>query len=289
MTRRHPVIALAASCFCFAAMALQVRMLGRRGFGFAELVIWRQAFGALVCLPFLFSGGGRFVPERPALMLLRGVVGATAVVLYFYSIAHLDVGLATLFNYLGPLFTTMFAAHFLSERPAARTLFGMALAFAGMALTVKATPNAALLSAGALAGLLSAFGQGGAVTAVRALRVSESAFTIFFWFCLITLVCTLPLAWGHFHAVRATDLALILGLGVASTGGQLLFNDALGYVPAATGALVSPLTPAIAFALGAAVLGEPLTWRIVLAATVAIGGVLIGTWRRPPAREALAA
>jgi drug/metabolite transporter (DMT)-like permease len=119
-----------------------------------------------------------------------------------------------------------------------------------------------------------------AVTSVRALRANEGAFTIYFWFCVISVVCTLPLAWGHFHSPRPSDLALLFGVGVASTCGQLLFNDALGYVPAATGSLVSPLTPAIAFVLGALVLGEPLTWRIALAANVAIGGVVLGTWRR---------
>ena len=74
------------------------------------------------------------------------------------------------------------------------------------------------------------------------------------------------------------DLPLLLGIGLASLCAQLLFNDALGYVPAATGALVSPLTPAIAFALGALVLSEPLTWKIALAAFVAIAGVVLGTW-----------
>jgi len=286
VTHRHPVVALAVSCFFFALMALLVRLLSVRGFGFAELVIWRMGFGAIGCLPFLLAGHARFVPERPAMMLLRGVVGGAAVLLYFFSIQHLEVGLATLFNYLGPLFTTLFAAYFLSERPSPRNLIGMAVAFGGTALTLQAMPHPAFLTLGALAGLLSALGQGGAVTLVRRLRVSESAFTIYFWFCVITVCCTLPLAWGHFHLPRSTDLALLLGVGLASLCAQILFNDALGYVPAATGALVSPLTPVVAFVLGAIVLGEPLTWRIAVAANVAIAGVVLGTWGGMRARGA---
>jgi drug/metabolite transporter (DMT)-like permease len=272
------VVALAASCFFFALMALCARMLTVRGFGYAELVTWRMGIGAVGCLPFLLAGHARFRPERLTLMLVRCLAGAVAVLLYFYSLQHLEVGLATLFNYLGPLFTTLFAAYFLSERPSPRTVLGMTLAFGGMALTVRAMPHPSALSVGAIAGLLSAVGQGGAVTAVRALRQSEEAFTIYFWFCVVTMICTLPLGWGHFHAPTAADLPLLLGIGVASLCAQLLFNDALGYVPAATGALVSPLTPAIAFVLGALVLGEPLSWKIALAATVAIAGVVLGTW-----------
>jgi drug/metabolite transporter (DMT)-like permease len=278
MTHRHPVRALAASCFLFALMALFARTLAHRGFGFAELVTWRMSIGALGCLPFLVAGHARFWPERFVLMLVRCLAGAVAVLLYFYSLQHLDVGVATLLNYLGPLFTTLFAAYFLSERPKPRMLLGMAMALGGMALTLRATPQGTFLSLGALAGLLSAVGQGGAVTAVRALRQSEGAFTIYFWFCVVTILCTLPFGLGHYHSPGPTDLALLLGVGLASLGAQLLFNDALGYVPAATGALVSPLTPTIAFALGWLVLGEPLSWKIALAAGVAIAGVVLGTW-----------
>jgi drug/metabolite transporter (DMT)-like permease len=278
MTRRHPVLALAASCFFFALMALFTRLLTRRGFGFAELVTWRMGIGAVGCLPFLLAGRARFMPQRLLLMLVRCLAGAVAVLLYFYSLQHLEVGLATLLNYLGPLFTTLFAAYFLAEQPKSRMLFGMALALGGMALTLRAMPQATFLSAGALAGLLSAIGQGGAVTAVRALRQSEEAFTIYFWFCLVTVALTLPLGWGHYHVPSTADLPLLFGIGLASLFAQLLFNDALGYVPAATGALVSPLTPAIAFILGALVLGEPLTWQIAVAANVAIAGVVLGTW-----------
>jgi drug/metabolite transporter (DMT)-like permease len=279
VTRRHPVIALSASYFFFALMALLVRVLSLRGFGFAELATWRMVFGALACLPVLMSGRARFIPVRPLLILLRCVVGAVALLLYFYSIQHLELGLATLLNYLGPLFTTLFAAYFLSERTEPRTILGMAIALAGTALTVKAMPNPVLLTVGALAGLLSAVGQGAAVTVIRALRVSEGAVTIYFWFCIVTVASTLPLAWGHFHVVGLSGLPLIVGVGVSSLCAQLLLNDALGYVPASTGALVSPLMPAFAFGLGALVLGEPLTWRIVLAANVAIVGVILGTWR----------
>jgi drug/metabolite transporter (DMT)-like permease len=278
MTRKHPLAALAASCFFFALMALLARILARRGFGYAELVTWRMGVGAVGCLPFLLAGRARFMPVRLPLMVVRCVAGAIAVLFYFYSLQHLEVGLATLLNYLGPLFTTVFAAYFLSERPSPRTLLGMALALTGVALTLRATPHLAFLSLGALAGLCSAIGQGGAVTAVRALRQSEEAFTIYFWFCVVTVACTLPLGWGHFHIPSAADLPVLIGLGVASLCAQLLFNDALGYVPAATGALVSPLTPAIAFVLGAVVLGEPLSWEIALAASVAISGVVLGTW-----------
>jgi drug/metabolite transporter (DMT)-like permease len=259
-------------------MALLVRMLTARGYGFAELVAWRMGIGAAGCLPFLIAGHARFMPERLFLMLVRCLAGAAAVLLYFYSLQHLEVGLATLLNYLGPLFTTLFAAYFLSERPGPRTLLGMVLAFGGIALTLRAMPQGALLSLGAIAGLLSALGQGGAVTAVRALRQSEEAFTIYFWFCIVTVACTLPLGWGHYHVPTPTDLPLLLGVGLASLFAQLLFNDVLGYVPAATGALVSPLTPAIAFILGALVLGEPLSWKIAIAANVAVAGVVLGTW-----------
>lgn len=292
MIRRHPIAALAVSSICFALMAIATRELSLRGYTTAELVVWRMGIGAIGCYPILRASGETLWVDRKALMLWRSLVGAASIVTYFWSISLLPVGLATLFNYLGPLFTTLFAARFLGERPGGRLLLGMLVAFAGAMFTVRSAVGSSALGFGigyfgVAVGVCSAVCQGAAVTLIRKLRRTEGATTIFFWFSVVTTVCCLPFALASLHLPPGHDLPLLFGMAAASLAAQLLFTAALGHVPAATYSILSPLTPATAFVVGAWLLAEPITARVAAGALLAVLGVAVGTlgWpcqRRPP-------
>jgi drug/metabolite transporter (DMT)-like permease len=70
---------------------------------------------------------------------------------------------------------------------------------------------------------------------------------------------------------------LLLGVGVASTAGQMIFTYAMGYVTTALGGVGSQLTPAFSWVLGALFLAEPVAPLALLGAAVCVGGVLWGT------------
>ncbi len=267
-----PVLALAS--ILFGVMAMLVRLAAREGFGTWEIVTWRMALGALGCLPFFLRERHTTRVQRPGLLAVRILIGATAVLTYFWSLALLPVGLAALFNYLGPVFTTVFAARFLSEKPGKHFGVGMGVALAGVALTLPGLRGGNLLGAGV--GLLSAVLQGAAVTFIRELRRTEGSVTIFFWFALATTFLCLPVAATHFHWPSPEGLAVLFGVGLASLAAQILLTEALGHVPVATAAILSPLTPLTGFALGALVLGEPLSARVLTGALIAIVGVVVG-------------
>jgi drug/metabolite transporter (DMT)-like permease len=266
-------------------MASLVRVASHRGFGTWEIVTWRMAIGAIGCLPFLSREGQSARVRRRGLLLLRILVGATAVLTYFWSIALLPVGLATLFNYLGPVFTALFAARFLGERVGRTFAVGLALALCGVGLTLPGLHGGGAL--GAAVGLLSAVLQGGAVTFIRELRRTEGAVTIFFWFAAATTVLCLPLAIAELHRPNGIDLLVLLGVGLSSLGAQLLLTEALGHAPASTAAMLAPITPLTGFVIGAVALAEPLTLRIAVGAAVALAGVAIGMRGAPPVSPAL--
>ncbi len=256
-------------------MALLTRIASHRGYPADELVFVRMAVGAAGCLALWRAGQGSLRVTRPGLLLVRGLLGTAAILLFFFAIGRLPVGIATLLNYTSPLFTALFAILFLGERPGPRPLFGLAATFLGLALVVGWPAGGSRL--GVAAGLLSGVLSGGAITSVRALRRTEPPLPIFLGFSLIAILVSGPLAGPHARLPRGLDLPLVLGIGLCSLAAQLLFTDAMGHVSAVAGAVVSPLTPLFAFALGALLLGEPLSPRILAGSLLALLGVGYGS------------
>jgi drug/metabolite transporter (DMT)-like permease len=282
VSRRHPTLALAGASFFFGCMALLARVGAARGYTSPELVFARMGVGALSCCALFATGRARFdLAGRPWGLLLRGLLGTVAVLLYFFAITQVPAGEATLLNYTYPLFTLVFAVLFLGERPGPRLVGGLVVTLAGLALTVEAT-SGRLLSLGVVAGLASAVVSGAAIATLRSLRQTAGSTVIFFVFCLVALVMSGPLAAAHARLPPMQDLALLLGIGLASTAAQLLLTDALGHVPAAEAAALGPLTPVTAYLLAAVFLGEPLTLRIAAGILVAITGVVLGAWQPSP-------
>ncbi len=115
MIRRYPFASLVAAAVAFAAMATCARM--ERGFGTAPLVFVRMGLGAVVCAGLFASGRARWQTKRPGLLLLRGIYGSLAILLYFFAITLLPVGEAQLLNYTSPHFTAIVALIFLGARP----------------------------------------------------------------------------------------------------------------------------------------------------------------------------
>ncbi len=280
MIGRHPILALASASFFFASMALLARMCAAHGFSAAELVLFRMGVGALCCGALFATGRARFSLSRSWGQLARGVFGSLAILLYFFAITRLPVGEATLLNYTSPLFTLIFAMLFLGERPGLRPIVGLAVTLGGLTLTVEATsPSGGLLSWGVLAGLGSAVMSGAAIATVRSLRQTVGPTMIFFSFSVVAVLISAPLAASTARLPSTADLVLLLGIGLTSTVAQLLFTDAMGHIAAVGAAVVSPLTPVMAYVLGTLLLGEPLTPRIAAGGLLALAGVVLGSWQ----------
>ncbi len=80
-----------------------------------EVVFFRNIAGvilvgfAVLKKPMIHVGG------KPWLLFFRGFMGFTALLAFFYNIAHISLGDAMTYSKTAPIFTAMFAWLFLSE------------------------------------------------------------------------------------------------------------------------------------------------------------------------------
>lgn len=280
MPPRRPLLMMLASALCFAAMALAAK-LASRTLPAGEITLVRFS---IMLLPILLVAGWRREAmrfQRLDLLIYRGLFGGVAVLLYFFAIAHVPVGIATLLNYSSPIFSVLFAAVFLGERADRRLLFPFVAALAGVFLV--STGRSGLESGWTfgrweLAGLASAVLSGAAVAAIRAARRSESSWAIYGSFSIFGLAVSAPFGFAGFRAPSALEWGLLAAVGGFSIAAQLLMTYAYRWVTNLQAGVLAQLTVVLSLAAGALWLGERLTVRALSGCVLTLAGVVGVVW-----------
>src|SRR5262249_40105772 len=129
-----PALLLAVSALLFSAMAVLAKRASVRLPG-AEVAFVRFAVGCLCCA--LVAMCGRMRIRNRVGLLLRGVLGGSAVLFYFLAIEHLLVGVAMLLNYTQLVFIVFWATLLLHEPLDLRALGALAVTSIGVVLVVR--------------------------------------------------------------------------------------------------------------------------------------------------------
>lgn len=265
-----------ASGLLFGLMAVMARRASLGGFSGAQTAVVRFAVGVGLTLGLFAARPGTFAPVKHWLLFSRGLFGGIAAYLYFLALARIPAGEATLLNSLWPIFGIVFSYFTLRERPTIHLALGLIVASTGVFLVLSGGSTSFSLGWGELAGLASAITGGAAVTAVRALRATDNAPTIFLAFCLGGLVVSFPFAagaWPHDPMIWT----LVLAMGLVSFGAQLLMTQSLGALTVPEAAVWQQLTPISSYLMAPLILNEPLTVSGVFGVGLGISGVAYGT------------
>lgn len=257
----------------FGAMAVFVRAASQ------EMAAGQIAFvrftGSLLVL-LLFSRGRGLSPRPGNLyrVVVRGLLGASAIVLYYRGIAGAGAGLATLLNCTYPVFTALFAAALMGERFHARLACALVLNLIGVCTVLN--PGVAISGSvlwGGLSALAAAVFAGGAVATARQLRASESAMLITTYFMAVGAVLTAPALLLGLPPLSTPLLVTLAGVVLTSVAGQVLLHQGLGFAPATQGSLAAATSVLTAAGLGALWLGEHLSAQSLVGACLMLAAV----------------
>jgi drug/metabolite transporter (DMT)-like permease len=266
-----------ASAVLFGLLAALTRSVAKGGFSAGQIAVVRFATGALLTLGLFALRPGTFAPVNRRLLFTRGALGGLAATLYFVALARIPAGEATLLNNTFPILATALAFFTLRERPTIHLAIGLALASAGVFLVLGGGSTSFSLGWGEMAAMTSAGLGAVAVTAIRALRVTDNAATIFFAFCLGGLLVSCPLALGPWP----TDLGLwglaLVGVGGSSFGAQMLMTHAYGELAVPEAAIWQQLTPVASYLWALILLDERLAPLGILGVLLGLTGVLYGS------------
>jgi len=246
------------SAVAFSLMALCVKFVTETVSAF-EIVFFRSFFGMLLVLPLIWKKQAPLWGKERSKLVLRGISGCLALLLHFYTISKLDLGLAVMLNYTAPIFAVILAVFFLKERPGLLVWLLIPLAFLGVILlnthsVMSWRPEVWLA-------LLSSVFAAVAYVTIRTIKHRESPLTVIFYFTLISSIGSLFFL-REWKWPNLQEWLLIAGVVVFSFYGQLWMTISFRRAPSF---LVTPfqyLHPVLSFVYGWFLWDNPVTLRI---------------------------
>lgn len=258
--------------FLFAIMNVLIKYLAN--IPSYEIVFFRSLVSFIVTLGLLlhfkifpFGTGNRFW------LIVRGLAGSAALLLFFYTIQNMPLATAVTIQYLSPIFTILIASFLIKESINWKQWIFFLIAFAGVFIIkgFDSRVSFALLALGVLSAVFSAT----AYTAVRSVRDSEHALVIVFYLPLTTLPLIAPYSALHWVPPAGWDWLFLLLVGLLTQAAQYFMTRA--YQLEKVGS-VAPFTySGILFAIffGAVIFKEHYTVQIILGIFLVLAGVLL--------------
>lgn len=247
----------------------------------SQTVLMRTLIGGLLltCLV-LFRGGfdrDSVRAERKALILGGAALGLNWVTL-FGAYKLLNVSLATLIYYVGPILVLLFSPVLFREKLSGRKILSAAVVAAGLICISGSIVLSGMNSLGLLVAMLSALFYAALIifnkkiVRTTGLHTAAIELDVAFAVVLVYTLCTEGLP-----RMLAGDLPYIAGLGFINTGlAYLLYFTGLQKLSGQSVALISYLDPVSALLFSAVFLHEAMTPVQIIGAILIIGGAMIG-------------
>jgi drug/metabolite transporter (DMT)-like permease len=230
--------------------------------------------------------------SNPRMLILRGLTGTIGLLCFYYALVALPLAEAVVISHTAPILTAILAAILLAE-PINRKL-AIAIACSACGVLAILRPEFLFGEAGAPArapwGLTIAF-VGALASAcsyvlIRRIGDRENPLITVFYFPLVTLPISLPLAAVDWLWPTPLEWLVLLAIGVATQLAQVHLTRGLALVPAGRATAIGYIQVVLAALWGVLIFGEVpdlLTLggaALVLAGTFAATGTGFGRRRR---------
>lgn len=225
--------------FTFAIMGAFAK-LASESMSSLEVVFFRNIAGVFLVGIAVLKKPMSHVGGKPFLLFFRGFMGFTALLAFFYNIAHIPLGDAMTYSKTSPIFTAIFAWLFLQEKLPVKGWMAVSIGFIGILFITQ--PTGVGLSKYDLLGIFSGVGAALAYTSIRELRNYYDTRAIVLSFMLTGTIGPIILFFvspyinipeldfmlGEFVMPKGIVWFYVIAMGVFATVSQLLMTKAYG-------------------------------------------------------------
>ncbi len=247
----------------------------------SQIILMRTLIGGLLLtLIVLLRGGFDRAGIRADLLplLLGGSVLGLNWVALFEAYRQLNVSLATLIYYVGPILVLLFSPVLFREKLNSRKITSVVLVAIGLVCISGSIALRGMSMRGLLTAVVSALFYAAVIifnkriTHTGGLQTAALELDIAFVIVLIYMMLTVGLP----HPA-VSDIPWIAVIGLVNTGlAYLLYFSGLQKLPAQSAALISYVDPVSALVFSALFLHETMTPVQILGAVLIIGGAVFG-------------
>lgn len=251
-----------------------------------EIILFRSFITFVICYGIIRAKQLPFFGVNKKWLIIRGIFGTTALTLFFYTLDHLPLAIATTVQYLSPIFTVIIAVFLLKEKVNRQQWLFFFIAFAGVTSISASKYLSDDFSVSqidpiwVLAGFTSAMLSGVSYNAIVKCRDTDAPVTIVMYFPLVATPIMLVICLFDHVIPQGIEWVLLLVIGVFTQFAQVLMTKALHAENTATVTPFKYFGSIYAFILGMFLFGEVISLYAILGIILILIGVLGNTYFR---------
>ncbi len=241
-----------------------------------QLVFFRSAGSLFFTFGFLLSRGIPILGTNRKLLVLRGLLGSTSMLLFFIGLHYMPIGSAVALRYIAPIFAAVFAVLLLKENVLPIQWLFFVIAFTGV-LVLKGFDDS-IAPIGLILVLLSSVFSGLVYIVIRKIGLKEHPVVIVNYFMCIATIVGGILSIFNWTPPHGTDILLLISLGVFGYFGQLFMTKAFQMGEINVIAPIKYIEVIFVIIVGVGWLGETYSIWSFGGIALIISGLLLNLW-----------
>lgn len=286
-----PAQYMVLSALGFSLMSLFVKLSSQAGIPVMQILAARAFISLLLSYATLKAINIPVFGQNHTLLLARGFVGFLALTMVYYSVTHLPLAVATVIQFLNPIFTAILGFILLKEVMNRALIYCTVCSIAGVIIMVA--PFETLqetLSTDTLSPFALIVGLGGAILSalayiiVRKLGSTEHPLVIVFYFPLVALPASVPFFYQDFVMPNTIGFFYLLMVGCLTQVGQIYLTKAMALESAGKNMAYSYTQVLFATVFGVLFLNETPSFATIMGALLILLGAYLNIAFKPRAR-----
>lgn len=260
--------------FVFSSMNVCVKLIPH--LPPVEIVFFRSLISLVLSYTFLRSRNEFTWGNNKLNLILRGVFGAIALILYFKTLQNIPLASAVTIQFLAPIFTAIMGVFLVREYVKPVQWIFFALAFAGVLVIQGFDTRISMLYLAM--GLGASIASGLAHNFIRKMKTSEHPLVIVFYFPLVTLPVTGIWSIFIWKMPSGYDWLILLAVGVLTQIAQVLMTKAIQAEELSKIASLRYISIIYALMYGYVVFDESFNLLTYLGMALTLLGVVMNIW-----------
>ena len=271
---------LVFSSLFFSLMTFCVKKIDNR-IPIYELVFFRSLISLMITFFIINIKNINPWGNNKPLLILRGLLGTSALVCIFYSIKNMPLSISTVIQYTYPIFISIFAGIFINEKITRNIVFALIIGWLGISVILNpiqlSSINVEIDKISVSIAFLGSICTALAYVTVKKLSFTEDIYVIIEYFPLVSLITLLPIVLINWVTPTWNELNWIIGIGLFTQFGQTFLTTGLKNLPSTEASSINYLQVLFGSILGVIFFGEIININFLLGSLFVLLGTIISS------------
>lgn len=258
----------------FSLMNVCVKMLAH--LPAVEIVFFRSLVSLVISFSILKATKVNIWGNNKKFLIIRGISGALALILYFKLVQDIPLASATTILFLAPIFTTIIGIFFVKENVRPIQWLFFLISFAGIVAIKGFDTRVGVYYL--LMGIAASIFSGIAHNCIRKLNTNEHPLVIILYFPMITMPITGIISLFFWETPHGKDWIYLLLVGIFTQIAQYFMTKSYQYEEISKVASIRYISIIYALGFGLYIFDERFSVLVYIGMALTILGVVLNIW-----------